>query len=53
VVQGFFFAVTVIEVKKKPEATKCTGHYTISLVAHTAKIVARILGRRQEGKLRK
>ena len=26
--------------KKQPEATKCSDHYTISLIAHTAKIVA-------------
>jgi len=26
-----------------PQATKCSDHRTISLIAHTAKIVARIL----------
>jgi hypothetical protein len=26
-------------------ATKCSDHRTISLIAHTAKIVAKILGR--------
>jgi len=28
---------------KKPKDTKCSDHCTISLTAHTAKIVARIL----------
>jgi len=41
-----FSAVTMIAVKKKPEATKCSDHCIISLIAHTAKIVVRILGRR-------
>jgi hypothetical protein len=31
--------------KKKPQATKCSDHRTISLIAHTAKIVAKILRR--------
>jgi hypothetical protein len=37
--------------KKKPEATKCSDHRTISLIAHTAQIVVRILRRRIERKL--
>ena len=37
--------------KKKPQATKCSDHRTISLIAHTAKIVAKILRRRIEKKI--
>jgi hypothetical protein len=29
--------------KKKPKATKCSNHHTISLTAHIAKMVVRIL----------
>jgi len=36
--------------KKKPQATKCSDHRTISLIAHTAKIVAKMLRRRIEKK---
>jgi hypothetical protein len=35
---------------KKPKATKCSEHRTISIIAHAAKIVARILRRRIERK---
>jgi hypothetical protein len=35
----------MIALKKKPQATKCSDHRTISLIAHTAKIVAKILRR--------
>jgi hypothetical protein len=38
-----FTEVTMISLKKKPKATKCNNHCTISLIAHTAKIVARHL----------
>ena len=38
-----FTEVTMIALKKKPQATKYSDHHTISLIAHTAKIVARIL----------
>jgi hypothetical protein len=38
-----FVEVTITALKKKPEATKCSDHRTISLIAYTAKIVARIL----------
>jgi hypothetical protein len=38
-----FIKVTVITLKKKPKATKYSDHCTISLFAHTAKTVARIL----------
>jgi hypothetical protein len=41
----------MIALKKKPKATKCSDHRTISIIAHTtAKIVARILGRTIERK---
>ena len=35
-----FREVIMIALKKKPQATKCSNHRTISLIAHTAKIVA-------------
>jgi hypothetical protein len=37
--------------KKKPQATKSSDHGTISLIAHSAKIVAKILRRRIERKV--
>jgi hypothetical protein len=40
--------VTMIALKKKPQATKCNDHRTISLIAHTAKTVAKILRRRSK-----
>ena len=43
--------VTMIALKKKPQATKCSDHHTISLITHTAKIVAKILRRRTEKKI--
>jgi hypothetical protein len=45
-----FTEVTMIALKKKPQATKCSDHRTISLIAHAAKIVAKILRRRIEKK---
>jgi hypothetical protein len=42
-----FTEVTMIALKKKTQATKCSDHPTISLIAHTAKI----LGRRIERKI--
>jgi hypothetical protein len=45
-----FIEVTMIALKKKPKATKCSDHRAISIVAHAAKIVARILRRRIERK---
>jgi len=33
------------------QATKCSDHRTISLIAHTAKIIAEILRRRIERKI--
>jgi len=41
---------TMVALKKKPQATKCSDHRTISLIARTAKIVAKILRRRIERK---
>jgi hypothetical protein len=46
-----FTEVTMIALKKKPQATKCSDHRTISLIAHTAKIVANILRSRIEKKI--
>ena len=43
-----FTEVTLIALKKKPQVTKCSDHRTISLIAHTAKRVAKILRRRIE-----
>jgi hypothetical protein len=46
-----FTEVTMIALKKKPQTTKCSGHRTISLIAYTAKILAKILRRRIENKI--
>jgi hypothetical protein len=46
-----FTEVTMIALKKKPQATKCSNHRTISLIAHTARIVAKILKKRIEKKI--
>jgi hypothetical protein len=46
-----FAEVTMIALKKKPQATKCSDHCTISLIVNTAKIVAKILRRRTENKI--
>jgi len=43
-----FTEVTMIVLKKKPEDTKCSDQRTISLIAHTAKIVTKILRSRVE-----
>jgi hypothetical protein len=45
-----FIEFTKIALKKKLKDTKCCDHHTISLIAHTAKRVARILRRRIERK---
>jgi hypothetical protein len=42
------FTEVAIIALKKPQATKCSDHRTISLIAHTAKIVAKIRRRRIE-----
>jgi hypothetical protein len=46
-----FTEVTMIALKKKPQATNCSVHHTISLTTHTTKIVAIILRRRIEKKI--
>jgi len=46
-----FTKFTMIVLQKKPQATKCSGHRTVSLNAHTAKIVAKILRRRIQKKI--
>ena len=46
-----FTEVTIIGLKKKTKATKCSDYRTISLIAHTAKIIAKILRRRIEKKI--
>jgi hypothetical protein len=38
-----FTEVTMIVLRKKPNSAKCSHHHTISLTAHPAKRVARIL----------
>ena len=43
--------VKMIPLKKKTKAAKCSDHRTISLTAHTAKIIAKILRRRIERKI--
>jgi hypothetical protein len=45
-----FIKVTMIALNKKPKATKCSDHLTISIIANAAKIVARILRRGIERK---
>jgi hypothetical protein len=40
-----FIEITMIALEEEPEATKCSGHCPISLIAHTAKTVAWILQR--------
>jgi hypothetical protein len=46
-----FTEVTMIALKYKPQATKCSDHRTINLIAHRSKIVAKILRRRIEKKI--
>jgi hypothetical protein len=46
-----FKQVTMNVLKKKPQATKCSNHHTISLISYTAKIVAKILKREIEKKI--
>jgi hypothetical protein len=43
--------VTAMALKKKPHATKCSDHCTLSLIAHTSKIIAKILRKRIESKI--
>ena len=46
-----FTEVTMIALKKKTKATKCSDNHTLILIAHTAKIIANILRRRIEKKI--
>ena len=41
----------MIDLKKEPQVTKCSDHRTISLIARTAKMVAKILRKRIEMKI--
>ena len=43
-----FTEVTMIALKKKTHTSKCSDHRTISLISHTAKIIAKTLRRRIE-----
>ena len=47
----YFTEITTIALKNKPKAIKCSDHRTISLIAHTAKIVEKILRRRIERRM--
>jgi len=46
-----FTEFKMIALKKKPQATKYSNHCSISLIAHRAKIVVKILRRRIEKKI--
>jgi hypothetical protein len=46
----YFIEVKMIALKKKTKATICSDHCTICLIAHSAKIEARILRIRIERK---
>jgi hypothetical protein len=46
-----FTQITMISLKWKPKALKCSDHRTFSLMAHTAKMISRILGRRTDRKI--
>jgi hypothetical protein len=46
-----FTEVTMIGLKKKPKARKCTDHRTISLIAHVVNVVANVIRRRSEKKI--
>jgi hypothetical protein len=46
-----FTEVKMIAINKKPKATKCSHHRTITLIAHTTKTVARILRQGFERKI--
>jgi hypothetical protein len=43
-----FTEVTMVALKKKPIARKCTDHHTISLTAHAVKVVVSVIRRRSE-----
>jgi hypothetical protein len=46
-----FTEVTMIALRKKPQATKCSDHHTVSLIAYTEKIIGKKLRRRIEKKI--
>jgi hypothetical protein len=46
-----FAEITIIALKKKPHATKCSDNRTISRIAHTANIIVKILRRRIDRKI--
>jgi len=46
-----FTEVTMIVLKKKTKATQCSDYCTFSLIAHTAKIIAKILRGRIENEI--
>jgi len=48
----YFSALAMVVLKKEPKAMKCIIHCTVSLIAHTAKIVLRILQIRMERKIK-
>ena len=47
-----FIEFTMIALEIKSKATKCRDHHTISFIAHTAMIVARVLQKGFKGKFR-
>ena len=47
-----YMDVTMIALKKKPQATKCSDHCTFSLITHAAKMVAKYLEEGLKRKLR-
>jgi hypothetical protein len=49
---GVLIEFTMIDLKKKPKATKFSDHRTISIIAHAAKIVVRDLEEGLKGTLR-
>jgi hypothetical protein len=46
-----FSEVTIMALKRMLKATKCSDHHTLSIIAHTTKIVAKILRRMIEMKV--
>ena len=46
-----FTEVTMIALKKNTKAAKCSDYRTVSLIPHTAKIIAKILRRKIEKKI--
>jgi hypothetical protein len=46
-----FIEVTMVALKKKPKARKCTDHRTISLTAYAVKVLASVIKRSSERKI--